>query len=68
MLTQTRPLDRATVEGLYREREKDLRLTPEQLAACFPHLQQALSEVLRLNIPVGKDGKIGRAEIFAWPR
>jgi hypothetical protein len=66
MLTQTRPLDRATVEALYRE--KDVRLTPEQLAACFPHLQRPLPEVLRLNIPAGKDGMIGRAEISAWPR
>jgi len=61
MIVSKPPLQRATIEGVYREYDK--RLTPEQLAEC---VQQPLTEIELLDIPVGQDGKIGRPEISAW--
>jgi hypothetical protein len=62
MYTNTPPLDPATIEGVFRRKDVG-RLTPAQLAAA---VQRSLPEIRRLNIPVGKDGATGPAEISAW--
>ena len=60
MVVPQRRLIPESVRGLYREH--DVRLTPRQLAEA---LRQPVSELVRLRVPVGGDGLIGRAEISA---
>ncbi len=62
MYAPVRQLVPESVRGLYREH--DVRLTPRQLAEALR--QQPVSELVRLRVPVGADGLIGRAEISAW--
>jgi hypothetical protein len=61
MYTAQRQLHQATVRGVFREDHMRLvRLTPSQLAGT---VRQPVSEIVRLGIRVGTDGKIGRPEI-----
>ena len=56
--TSIRPLHPATVVGFYQQ--NDVRLTPPQLARV---VRQPLTEIARLGIQPGADGRIGREEV-----
>ena len=62
MYKPLRPLLPITVRQLYRE--IDVRLTPAQLAESLCH---SVSEITRLGILPGPDGKIGPSEMLTWP-
>ena len=58
MYTPQRPLHPATIVGFYQQ--NDVRLTPPELARV---VQQPLTEIVRLGIWPGADGRIGRDEV-----
>jgi hypothetical protein len=62
MYGPTPPLLAATVRGLF-VKYPDGRYHPSEIAGW---LHQPVSEIARLGVPIGRDGKIGRHEMSVW--